>query len=96
MGYVSLGNTKLRRLLVKESKWTDKEAPKHKHNFCEPVIVEVQKPFYSLYYKALKCNRCYSFRNAKCCKEATEPTIRLKSSHSMIGFKDAVLIKEER
>ena len=84
-----LGFAKIRRWCRENSKWTDKTAKKHKHNFCIPVIVELQKPKGSVFYKAMRCDSCYSFVDAECIKEPAKAVIILKSSHTAIGFKDA-------
>ena len=36
-----MGNTKLRRLLEQENRWTDKSCKRHQHEFYVPCIVRL-------------------------------------------------------
>lgn len=63
-----MGNTKIRRLLKKEQKWIDKNAPNHKHIFSKHFIVSIKKPSMGnnlepvvWYYNVMKCEYCDSF-----------------------------------
>lgn len=94
----------LKRFFIHQSKWTDKTAPRHKHDFSIESCVELHKPRNSVYYyHVMKCRHCNSFKGIPrehaidgYCSSRIEdlPLIKMKSPHSMIGFEDAVL--EER
>jgi hypothetical protein len=63
-----MGSTKLRRLFKSESKWTDKNCDRHKHNFCVRSIVEIEhlgkgnnQGNRIYYYEVMKCEQCNSF-----------------------------------
>lgn len=94
-----MGNTKIRKLIAQESKWTDKLASKHKHNFIVPVIVRVHMSSEAiLSYSATKCTQCSSFVNAKSISSKidsqplADEEVHIYSPHKwIIGFKDAKL-----
>lgn len=88
-----MGNAQIRKLIKSEGKWTDKECPRHKHNFCIPVIVELigeeQKHNGIKRYKAIKCECCNSFRDANFCKDEVDlPILRFRNPHFALGFHD--------
>jgi hypothetical protein len=94
-----MGNTKIRKLIAQESKWTDRSASKHKHAFTVPVKVHVRMSSgVTLSYSATKCTQCNSFVDAKSIssKLNRQPLageeIHLYSPHKwIIGFKDVKL-----
>ena len=94
-----MGNTKIRKLINQESKWTDKSAPKHKHDFSVPAIIYMHMSSGAvLSYSATKCTHCNSFTNARfiSSKATMQPLageeIHLCSPHKwIIGFKDVKL-----
>lgn len=94
-----MGNTKIRKLIAQESKWTDRSASKHKHTFTVPVKVHVRMSSgVTLSYSATKCTQCNSFVGAKSISPKTdiqplaEEEIHLCSPHKwIIGFKDTKL-----
>ena len=99
-----MGNTKLRRYMSKNTKWTDKAAPKHKHIYSEQVIVEVRHgDSHNTLYNAMKCKHCNSFVCIRTEQnqrglitgmdyDKTLPVLRLKTSHTwLIDFKDLEL-----
>lgn len=94
-----MGNTKIRKLIAQESKWTDRSASKHKHTFTVPVKVHVRMSSgVTLSYSATKCTQCSSFVDAKSIssKLNRQPLageeIHLYSPHKwIIGFKDVKL-----
>ena len=94
-----MGNTKIRKLIAQESKWTDRSASKHKHTFTVPVKVHVRlSSGVTLSYSATKCTQCNSFVDAKSIssKLNRQPLageeIHLYSPHKwIIGFKDVKL-----
>ena len=97
-----MGHNSLRRVITSECKWTDKDAPKHKHNFCIEACVEMvqgEKNWVS-YYHFMKCDCCNSLHSIP--KEGAVngfiqmrlpnlPLIKLYRSHKTIGFKGAIL-----
>ena len=91
-----MGNTKIRKLINQESKWTDKSAAKHKHDFSVPAIVHVHTSSeVILTYTVTKCVYCNSFIKAKFSSSKTimQPLageeIHFYSPHKwIIGFKD--------
>ncbi len=100
-----MGSTKLRKLIKSETKWTDKNTIRHRHNFCIHTIAEVinGSAGFKSYYNVMKCEYCNSF---KCISQpnnvmgliqpgyidTTLPVIRLYSPHTwIIGWKDVVL-----
>lgn len=94
-----MGNTKIRKLIAQESKWTDKSAPKHKHDFSVPAIVHVHMSSGAdLSYSVTKCTHCSSFVNAKSISSKIDSRhlageeVHLYSPHKwIIGFKDVKL-----
>jgi hypothetical protein len=94
-----MGNTKIRKLINQESKWTDKSVAKHKHDFSVRAIVHVHmNSEVILTYGATKCTQCSSFVDAKSIssKLNRQPLageeIHLYSPHKwIIGFKDIKL-----
>lgn len=97
-----MGSNSLRRICKEESKWTDKDATRHKHNFCIEACVEMLQgdSHHASYYHVMKCEYCNSFRCIE--KEGSImgyvptcisglPLIKLYRSHKTIGFKGAVL-----
>ena len=58
-----MGKNKLRRLISSETKWTDKNASKHQHEFSERYLlcIENSEGRFS-YYEIIKCKKCNSFR----------------------------------
>lgn len=95
-----MGNNGLRNYLHKESRWTDKFASKHKHNYCIEANVELSHPICTLYFHVMKCEHCNSFRSIPKQGSVTGmieapikdlPTIRLYKTHKTIGFRDAEL-----
>lgn len=88
-----MGNNKIRRLIKSESKWTDKSAKKHKHNFSETVLIYIHgnenKHIFGRYYTANKCKYCNSFINAKFTTEIPNlPIISFTTPHFSIEFND--------
>lgn len=94
-----MGSAKARRLLRQESKWVDNSQPRHKHRYCNEVIVCLHTASgYEKFYTATKCNRCSSFINARFIPDYNEQCqvqqINLCSPHKwIIGFADAYLNK---
>ena len=95
----AMGNTKIRKLINQESKWTDKSAPRHKHNFTVSAIVHVHMSSeVILSYSATKCTQCSSFVGAKSIslkagrQSLADEELYLYSPHKwIIGFKDVKL-----
>jgi hypothetical protein len=101
-----MGNTKLRKLTSSESKWTDKEASKHKHKFTIHTLMILRNMDNRVeYYDVMKCEHCDSFRSIKkpgsvsglISKEQLTsdmmemPKLRMYRSHRWsIGFNDMV------
>lgn len=96
-----MGNTKIRKLIYQESKWTDKSAPKHKHCFATSAVVYVHMSSEEiLSYSATKCTHCNSFINARFISSKADnlplvdEKIHLYSPHKwIIGFTDVTLDK---
>lgn len=97
-----MGKAKIKRILSSESKWVDKDAPRHKHNYSNHAVVQLRNVDNISYYDVMKCSECSSF------KTIPKPgsisgliggtysgdleIIRLYSSHKWrLGFADAVL-----
>lgn len=95
-----MGKIYLRKIQDSECRWTDKSAPKHKHNFSIEANVALRTPNYIEYFHVIKCASCNSF---KCIPTKGSmygfintpieglPTVKLYSSHKIIGFRNAVL-----
>ena len=94
-----MGNSKLRRLIYEEGKWTDKSVKRHKHDFSQQGIihlygVEESKRIGHWYYIANICDKCNSFINAKFIPHKDYdilynlPHRRFIKSHFALGFKD--------
>ncbi len=93
-----MGNANIRRLIKSEGKWTDKDCPRHKHDFCIPVIVELigeeQKHNGVRRYKAIKCKYCNSFQEAAFCKvNVNLPILRFHNPHFALGFHDITFLE---
>lgn len=60
-----MGNTKLRRLINQQQKWTDKTALKHRHRFSIHTLLQLRHADTGryTYYNIMKCNRCNSFKS---------------------------------
>lgn len=101
-----MGSNDLRKILSSESKWTDKTAFRHKHNFCISAIMKLEQPQNTYYFDVLKCDRCYSFVGVYregghdgfigtfdklSDEERNRPIIHLVKSHKTIGYKGAEL-----
>lgn len=97
-----MGSTKLRRLLNNESKWVDKDAPRHKHDYSEHTIVQLRNVDKVSYYDVMKCKRCNSFKAISKPMSAMGfigntydgdlPILKLYRSHKwIIGFSGATL-----
>ena len=99
-----MGYAQLRKIYKSETKWTDKTANKHKHDFCVHAIVRLRHLESGTdYYDVMKCKHCNSFRSMP--KEGAIngfisgrdyngelPLIKLKTSHKyIIEFKGAEL-----
>ena len=95
-----MGNNSLRRVLEKETKWTDKTAKRHKHSFIIEACVQIRQDNYVCFYHVLKCEFCNSFHSI--CEDnnitgfvntriSGLPLIKLYKSHKTIGFSGAVL-----
>lgn len=97
-----MGNTKIRRLIKSEGRWTDpySKTHKHKHDFCIPCNVRVccnkLGHTHILDYEAMKCDKCQSFVNAVYTGEliSSYPTIHLMKSHFALSLKDCKLMKD--
>jgi hypothetical protein len=95
-----MGNTKLRRLLEQENRWTDKSCKRHQHEFYVPCIVRLsgdsKKHIGVDYYSAVKCKYCHSFRYAHFIPRESEALDKaaywllmdFKKSHFGIGMQD--------
>lgn len=95
-----MGKNDLRKYLYEEQRWSDKTAPKHKHNYIIEVNVEVAQPNGVFYFHAMKCEFCNTF---KCIPEEGAitgyikkpieniPTLKLYKSHRTLSFKGAIL-----
>lgn len=94
-----MGNAKARRMLNQQARWIDKSQPRHKHHFCDKVLVCLHMSSeLAKYYLAVKCDKCNSFINATfiSANDMHEqlPVINLCSPHKwIIGFTDAYLTK---
>lgn len=95
-----MGNTSLRRLLSKETKWTDKDTQRHKHNFNIETCACVKCGNTVSYYHVMKCEYCNSFHSIpeegnitgfRVTSISGLPLIKLYKSHKTIGFNGAVL-----
>lgn len=102
-----MGNTKIRKLLEKERRWNDKNAPKHKHSFTVHAIVQLTDGKDSVsYYDVMKCEHCNSFEAIPKEKnnlglitdnniDKSLPIIKLKKPQKwIIGFANAELNSE--
>lgn len=95
-----MGNNSLRKLISSETRWTDKEAPKHKHIFSVEACVELEQDGRKTYYHVNKCEKCNSFKCIGTSNNCTGfskdkidglPIIKLYRSHKTIGFKGAII-----
>ena len=46
---------------MRNGRWVDRATPKHKHDYCIPVVVRVlfkMSKSYSMFYSAMKCIVC--------------------------------------
>ncbi len=83
----------VRRISKQVRKWTDKSVPKHRHEFTEDCVVEVNYRGHMFYYSANKCKFCSSFCNAEVILENKNlnPDIKLIARHCTIGFNGCYL-----
>lgn len=71
-------------------KWTDKDCPRHKHDFSERVVIEVNGINYGLAYK---CKHCRSFKRQIGVSDIPPdlPVCRFTSSHKYnLALRDLV------
>lgn len=98
--------TKLRRLIAQSTKWTDKSADRHRHDFSVHAVVKMRSKGYVRFYDVMKCSTCSSFHcigkegNVSGLLKESEvdcslPVIILERNHFAIGFNDASLIVEK-
>ncbi len=96
-----MGNTKMRRLIKAESKWTQPNGVKHEHVFIVPcnvrILVNKKGHVHTMDYSATKCIACDSFVDAEYTKEldCTKPTVHLAKTHFAIGFKGCKILKDK-
>lgn len=58
-----MGNNYIRRYLKQESRWSDPETKRHKHDFDIPALVVLERPKGNNdYFQVMKCRYCHSFR----------------------------------
>lgn len=92
-----MGNTKLRRLLSSEAKWTEQGVKRHQHRFCVLCMVRLFPVKDShgpvMCYMAKKCEFCNSFVEAKFTKMKTWSGVMLDfdNPHFALGFRDIKL-----
>ena len=97
-----MGKAKIRRILSSESKWIDKDAPRHKHNYSTHAVVQLRNVDKVSYYDVMKCSKCNSFKTIPKPTSAMGfigdtykgdlPILRLYSSHKWImGFSGSTL-----
>ena len=58
----------MRKYIKQNGRWVDRATPKHKHDYCIPVVVRVlfkMSKSYSMFYSAMKCRYCNSFHVIK-------------------------------
>ena len=96
-----MGKTKVRQLLAHQRHFTDKTAPKHKHEYCIECNVELVTPRWTSYYHVMKCVDCNSFNsipeehnNIAIMKQpiAGLPVLKLNKSHKLLGFDGAEVV----
>lgn len=102
-----MGKNAIRQLSNQLGKWTDKSAPKHKHNFIVPINVKLIQGCDKnriTYYHVMKCEYCNSFVSVPkqgamngFIKEPIDnlPIMELHRSHKDMGFNGAVFIDKE-
>ena len=57
-----MGSQQLRKIIRKMQRFTDKSAPRHKHNYSIHAIARVRTKRNDLhYYEVMKCKYCSSF-----------------------------------
>ena len=95
-----VGSARIRRLVTQETRWTDTECKRHKHEYCVPCIVKLsgdsKKHIGEDYYSAVKCLHCHSFRFAHFIPRKSEalgktefwPTMYFRKSRFAIGMRD--------
>lgn len=95
-----MGSTKVRQVLSEQRHWTDKTAPKHKHDYCIECNLEVLSPYGVHYYHVIKCNQCNSFNsipkernNIGLIKQpiAGLPTLKAITHRKTLEFRDLVI-----
>ena len=100
-----MGNTKIRRLVSQENRWTDKKCKRHQHNFCIPCIVRLSgntnRHIGVDYYSAVKCRYCNSFRYAHYIPREHDAMEKIQGQilldfrkpHVAIGMRDIAFVK---
>ena len=99
-----MGRNSLRQMRTKECRWTDKDAPRHKHNYCIHSVARVKiSSGFMTYHDVMKCDNCNSFVAIQrqgsldgLIREYDDnlPMIKLCKSRKMLGFSDCELEKE--
>lgn len=102
-----MGKNAIRRLLTQGSKWTDKTAKRHKHDFSVHTILRLRRnngfQEFIEYFDVTKCKHCNSFKTNS--KEGSSngfisddnydrslPLLKLKTNHMwLMDFKDLSL-----
>lgn len=60
-----MGNAKINRLIKQYCRWSDKTAPRHKHNYTVHAVAQLRRDdgftVRFEYYDVMKCEHCNSF-----------------------------------
>ena len=92
-----MGNQWIKRFDYENSKWTDKECKRHKHDFSEKAVIHLvgedeSRHLGDEYYIADKCRLCRSFKNAELVSDKNDckgiAVYDYINPHFAIGFRD--------
>lgn len=87
--------------LQRQYKFNDKDAPKHKHDYCVEAIAEIHTDIQGVFrHHVIKCNICDSFKCIELPNNMTGivefeeeinpdlPVVKLKTKHKFDYFQD--------